>query len=112
MEQRLHAGLEQMKEHYMKAVEKIRGDMLRYLQQSKERAAEVIRVEVMRERQDTARKMRRYYLTCLQELLEDGGQATGAEKKIINVRWQPWPKCWTPLPRGRGERATAYRARR
>ncbi|XP_029613265.1 centrosomal protein of 152 kDa isoform X2 [Salmo trutta] len=85
MEQRLHAGLEQMKEQYMKAVEKIRGDMLRYLQQSKERAAEMIRVEVLRERQDTARKMRRYYLTCLQELLEDGGQATGAEKKIINV---------------------------
>ncbi|XP_045544603.1 centrosomal protein of 152 kDa isoform X3 [Salmo salar] len=85
MEQRFHAGLEQMKEQYMKAVEKIRGDMLRYLQQSKERAAEMIRVEVLRERQDTARKMRRDYLTCLQELLEDGGQATGAEKKIINV---------------------------
>ncbi|XP_055789135.1 centrosomal protein of 152 kDa-like [Salvelinus fontinalis] len=84
-EQRLHAGLQQMKEHYMRAVEKIRGDMLRYLQQSKERAAEVIRVEVLRERQDTARKMRRYYLTCLHELLEDGVQATGAEKKIINV---------------------------
>lgn len=53
------------------------GDMLRYLQESKERAAELIRTEVMRERQDTARRMRRYYLTCLQELLEDGGQAAG-----------------------------------
>uniref|UniRef100_A0A4W5QKG3 CEP152 CEP63 binding coiled coil domain-containing protein n=1 Tax=Hucho hucho TaxID=62062 RepID=A0A4W5QKG3_9TELE len=77
MEQSLHAGLEEMREQYMKAVEKIRGDMLRYLKESKERAAEMIRVEVLRERQDTARKMRRYYLTCLQELLEDGGQATG-----------------------------------
>ncbi|XP_031688855.1 centrosomal protein of 152 kDa isoform X2 [Oncorhynchus kisutch] len=85
MEQSLHAGLEEMREQYMKAVEKIRGDMLRYLKESKERAAEMIRVEVLRERQDTARKMRRYYLTCLQELLEDGGQATGAEKKIIHA---------------------------
>jgi centrosomal protein CEP152 len=51
--------------------------MLRYLKESKERAAKMIRVEVLRERQDTARKMRHYYLTCLQELLEDGGQATG-----------------------------------
>lgn len=51
--------------------------MLRYLQESKERAAELIRTEVLRERQDTARRMRRYYLTCLQELLEDGGQAAG-----------------------------------
>lgn len=55
------------------------GDMLRYLQESRERAAEMIRTEVQRERQDTARKMRRYYLTCLQELLEDGGKSTGQE---------------------------------
>lgn len=53
------------------------GDMLRYLQESKERAAELIRAEVLRERQDTARRMRRYYLTCLQELLEEGSQTTG-----------------------------------
>ncbi|KAK7117828.1 hypothetical protein R3I94_023148 [Phoxinus phoxinus] len=84
-QQNLQAGLEEMKEQYMKAVEKIRGDMLRYLQDSKERAAELIRTEVQRERQDTARRMRRYYLTCLQELLDDGGQAAGAEKKIINA---------------------------
>ncbi|XP_030621163.1 centrosomal protein of 152 kDa [Chanos chanos] len=84
-QQALQAGLEEMKEQYMKAVEKIRGDMLRYLQESKERAAELIRVEVQRERQDTARRMRRYYLTCLQELLDDGGQTAGAEKKIMNA---------------------------
>ncbi|XP_053498224.1 centrosomal protein of 152 kDa isoform X2 [Ictalurus furcatus] len=84
-QQNLHAGLEEMNEQYMKAVQKIRGDMLRYLQESKERAAELIRAEVLRERQDTARRMRRYYLTCLQELLEEGGQTNGAEKKIINA---------------------------
>lgn len=53
--------------------------MLRYLQESRERAAEMIRTEVQRERQDTARKMRRYYLTCLQELLEDGVKSTGQD---------------------------------
>ncbi|XP_026775518.3 centrosomal protein of 152 kDa isoform X2 [Pangasianodon hypophthalmus] len=84
-QQNLHAGLEEMNEQYMKAVQKIRGDMLSYMQESKERAAELIRAEVLRERQDTARRMRRYYLTCLQELLEEGGQANGAEKKIINA---------------------------
>ncbi|XP_051975841.1 centrosomal protein of 152 kDa-like [Xyrauchen texanus] len=84
-QQNLQAALEEMKEQYMKAVEKIKGDMLRYLQESKERAAKLIRAEVLRERQDTARQMRRYYLTCLQELLEDGGQTMGAEKKIINA---------------------------
>ncbi|KAK7891037.1 hypothetical protein WMY93_023000 [Mugilogobius chulae] len=55
------------------AVKKLKGDMMRYLQESRERAAEMIRVEV------------HYYLTCLQELLEDGGQTTGAEKKIMNA---------------------------
>ncbi|KAM7396883.1 hypothetical protein PAMP_019888 [Pampus punctatissimus] len=84
-QQNLQQGLEEMKQQYMMTVEKIRGDMLRYLQESRERAAEMIRVEVQRERQDTARKMRHYYLTCLQELLEDGGKTTGAEKKIINA---------------------------
>lgn len=58
-------------------------DMLRYLQESRDRAAEMIRMEVQRERQDTARKMRHYYLTCLQELLEDGGKATGQEDIIV-----------------------------
>uniref|UniRef100_A0A8B9LLN1 CEP152 CEP63 binding coiled coil domain-containing protein n=1 Tax=Astyanax mexicanus TaxID=7994 RepID=A0A8B9LLN1_ASTMX len=85
LQQTLQAGLEEMKEQYMKAVQKIRGDMLCYLQESKERASELIKAEVLRERQDTARRMRRYYLTCLQELLEEGGQTTGAEKKIINA---------------------------
>ncbi|CAK6961563.1 centrosomal protein of 152 kDa [Scomber scombrus] len=84
-QQNLQQGLEEMKQQYMTTVEKIRGDMLRYLQESRDRAAEMIRVEVQRERQDTARKMRRYYLTCLQELLEDGGKTTGAEKKIMNA---------------------------
>ncbi|KAM4618221.1 centrosomal protein of 152 kDa [Polymixia lowei] len=84
-QQNVQLGLEEMKQQYTIAVEKIRGDMLRYLQESKERAAEMIRVEVQRERQDTARKMRRYYLTCLQDLLEDGGQTTGAEKKIMSA---------------------------
>ncbi|XP_034541724.1 centrosomal protein of 152 kDa isoform X3 [Notolabrus celidotus] len=84
-QQNIQQGLEEMKQQYMSTVEKIRGDMLRYLQESRERAAEMIRTEVQRERQDTARKMRRYYLTCLQELLEDGGKTTGAEKKIMNA---------------------------
>ncbi|KAM9376046.1 centrosomal protein of 152 kDa [Pholidichthys leucotaenia] len=84
-DQNLQQGLEEMKQQYLTAVEKIRGDMLHYLQDSRERAAEMIRREVQKERQDTARKMRHYYLTCLQELLEDGGKATGAEKKIMNA---------------------------
>ncbi|KAM9753445.1 centrosomal protein of 152 kDa isoform 1-T1 [Menidia menidia] len=84
-QQSLQQGLEEMKRQYLMTVEKIRGDMLRYVQESRERAAEMIRTEVQRERQDTARKMRHYYLTCLQELLEDGGKTTGAEKKIMNA---------------------------
>ncbi|XP_070687478.1 centrosomal protein of 152 kDa [Pempheris klunzingeri] len=81
--QNLQQGLEEMKQQYIITVEKIRGDMLRYLQESRERAAEMLRMEVQRERQDTARKMRRYYLTCLQELLEDGGKTTGQEAIMV-----------------------------
>ncbi|KAM6409407.1 centrosomal protein of 152 kDa [Rhynochetos jubatus] len=78
-------GLEEMRAQYIKAVSKIKCDMLCYIRESKERAAEMIKAEVLRERQETARKMRRYYLTCLQQLLTDNGQREGAEKKIMNA---------------------------
>ncbi|NXE48856.1 CE152 protein, partial [Casuarius casuarius] len=90
-------GLEEMRVQYIKAVSKIKskesvlmkcvciGDMLCYIRESKERAAEMIKAEVLRERQETARKMRKYYLTCLQQLLTDNGKHEGAEKKIMNA---------------------------
>ncbi|XP_043933527.1 centrosomal protein of 152 kDa isoform X2 [Protopterus annectens] len=78
-------GLAELRNQYMKAVGRIRGDMLRYIHESKERAAEILRKEVLRERQETARKMRKYYLICLQQLLSDSGKDEGAEKKIMNA---------------------------
>ncbi|NXW45422.1 CE152 protein, partial [Nyctiprogne leucopyga] len=78
-------GLEEMRAQYIKAVSKIKCDMLCYIRESKERAAEMIKAEVSRERQSTARKMRKYYLTCLQQLLTDSGKHEGAEKKIMNA---------------------------
>ncbi|XP_061630748.1 centrosomal protein of 152 kDa isoform X3 [Phyllopteryx taeniolatus] len=84
-QQNLKEGLEEMKQQYLMTVEEIKGNILRYVHESHERAAEMIRTEVQRERQETARKMRHYYLTCLQQLLEDSGKTTGAEKKIMNA---------------------------
>nr|XP_017203532.2 centrosomal protein of 152 kDa isoform X9 [Oryctolagus cuniculus] len=78
-------ALEELRGQYIKAVKKIKRDMLRYIQESKERAAEMVKAEVLRERQDTARKMRKYYLTCLQQILQDNGKEEGAEKKIMNA---------------------------
>ncbi|KAM9275735.1 LOW QUALITY PROTEIN: centrosomal protein of 152 kDa [Morus bassanus] len=78
-------GLEEMRAQYIKAVSKIKCDMLCYIRESKERASEMIKAEILRERQETARKMRKYYLTCLQQLLIDNGKHEGAEKKIMNA---------------------------
>uniref|UniRef100_A0A8C5XL11 Centrosomal protein 152 n=1 Tax=Microcebus murinus TaxID=30608 RepID=A0A8C5XL11_MICMU len=78
-------ALEELRGQYIKAVKKIKRDMLRYIQESKERAAEMVKAEVLRERQETARKMRKYYLICLQQILQDDGKDEGAEKKIINA---------------------------
>ncbi|XP_052580299.1 centrosomal protein of 152 kDa isoform X4 [Peromyscus californicus insignis] len=78
-------ALEELRGQYIKAVKKIKRDMLRYIQESKERAAEMVKAEVLRERQHTARKMRKYYLTCLQQILQDNGKEEGAEKKIMNA---------------------------
>ncbi|XP_032199543.1 centrosomal protein of 152 kDa isoform X2 [Mustela erminea] len=79
------SALEELRGQYIKAVKKIKRDMLRYIQESKERAAEMVKAEVLRERQETARKMRKYYLTCLQQILQDNGKQEGAEKKIMNA---------------------------
>ncbi|XP_009978768.1 PREDICTED: centrosomal protein of 152 kDa [Tauraco erythrolophus] len=78
-------GLEEMRAQYIKAVSKIKCDMLCYIRESKERAAEMIKAEVLRERQETTRRMRKYYLTCLQQLLTDNGKHEGAENKIMNA---------------------------
>uniref|UniRef100_A0A4W3K0L8 CEP152 CEP63 binding coiled coil domain-containing protein n=1 Tax=Callorhinchus milii TaxID=7868 RepID=A0A4W3K0L8_CALMI len=78
-------GLEEIRHQYLRAVDKIRGDMLCYIHESKERAAKMIRTEVLKERQQTARKMRKYYLTCLQQLLADSGKNEGAEKRIMSA---------------------------
>ncbi|XP_005998367.1 centrosomal protein of 152 kDa [Latimeria chalumnae] len=78
-------GLKEMRAQYMMAVDKIREDMLCYIKESKERASEMLRTEVLRERQETARKMRKYYLICLQQLLIDNGKNEGAERKIMNA---------------------------
>ncbi|CAJ0965376.1 unnamed protein product [Ranitomeya imitator] len=78
-------ALDEMRAQYIKAVDKIKNDMLRYIHDSKGRAAEMLKNEVLRERQETARKMRKYYLTCLQQLLKDDGKNMGAEKKIMNA---------------------------
>ncbi|XP_076785790.1 centrosomal protein of 152 kDa isoform X4 [Arvicanthis niloticus] len=78
-------ALEELRGQYIKAVKKIKRDMLRYIQESKERAAEMVKAEVLRERQETARKMRKYYLSCLQQILQDDGKEEGAEKKIMSA---------------------------
>ncbi|KAM4829638.1 centrosomal protein of 152 kDa isoform 3-T4 [Thomomys bottae] len=77
-------ALEDLRGQYIKAVKKIKRDMLRYIQESKERAAEIVKAEVLRERQETARKMRKYYLICLQQILQDDGKE-GPERRIMNA---------------------------
>ncbi|XP_036592953.1 centrosomal protein of 152 kDa [Trichosurus vulpecula] len=78
-------GLEELRGHYIKAVKKIKSDMIRYIQGSKQRAAELLKAELFKERQETARRMRKYYLVCLHQLLQDDGRQEGAEKKIMNA---------------------------
>ncbi|XP_038669376.1 centrosomal protein of 152 kDa isoform X2 [Scyliorhinus canicula] len=105
--------LEEIRHQYLRAVGKIKGDMMRYIQESKERAAEMIRTEVLRERQQTARKMRKYYLTCLHQLLADSGKNDGAEKRIMNAasKLAAMAKALeTPLPNRKREKAETLAA--
>ncbi|KAJ8779211.1 hypothetical protein J1605_000087 [Eschrichtius robustus] len=82
-------ALEELRGQYIKAVKKIKRDMLRYIQESKERAAEMVKAEVLRERQETSRKMRKYYLVCLQQILQDDGKEEGSFGNKPSPRYTP-----------------------
>ncbi|KAG2470353.1 CE152 protein, partial [Polypterus senegalus] len=57
-------------------------EMLHYVSERKKRAAEVIETEILRVRQETARKMRKYYLTCLQQIIDEIKKKESNEKNI------------------------------
>ncbi|XP_069767419.1 centrosomal protein of 152 kDa isoform X2 [Narcine bancroftii] len=104
-------GLEEIRHQYLRAVDKIREDMMHYIQESKVRAAAMIRTEVFRERQQTARKMRKYYLTCLHQLLADGGTNEGAEKRIMSAagKLAAMAKAIeTPQPKGKHDKPETH----
>ncbi|XP_070536421.1 centrosomal protein of 152 kDa-like isoform X2 [Ptychodera flava] len=64
-------GLQELREHYIAAVNKIRSDVILYINESRDRCAETVRSEVVKERHCTAKKLRKYYLQCLHQLLEE-----------------------------------------
>ncbi len=46
------------------------GDVLQHVNTSNSRAAVTVQDEVIRDRQKTAKRLRRYYMKCLSQLLE------------------------------------------
>ncbi|XP_039626280.1 centrosomal protein of 152 kDa [Polypterus senegalus] len=78
----IQEGIEENRVQYIKALQKIKGEMLHYVSERKKRAAEVIETEILRVRQETARKMRKYYLTCLQQIIDEIKKKESNEKNI------------------------------
>lgn len=64
-------GLEELRGHYLDTIARIRSDVLDHVNQTKASAAKKIRSEVLKERHSTAKKLRKYYLQCLKQLLEE-----------------------------------------
>lgn len=90
-------GLHELRQHYLDSVAKIRSDVIDHVKQTKSNTAKKIRYitglflfcfvlwmgygtihflfcfrnEVLRERHSTAKKLRRYYLQCLKQMLEE-----------------------------------------
>nr|XP_006819677.1 PREDICTED: centrosomal protein of 152 kDa-like [Saccoglossus kowalevskii] len=78
-------GLQQLREHYIEAVNKIRSDVIHYINESRDRCAETVRSEVIKERHSTAKKLRKYYLQCLHQLLEDEKKNSDGDNDFDNV---------------------------
>ena len=49
-------------------------EVLRHVSTSNELAADTVRAAVLRERHKTSMRLRKYYMMCLAELLEDDGR--------------------------------------
>ncbi|XP_019622314.1 PREDICTED: centrosomal protein of 152 kDa-like [Branchiostoma belcheri] len=86
-------GMHELRNHYLTTVNKIKDDVKQFLESSRSRTAESLKKEVTREKHLTGRKLRRYYLQCLHQLLEEekreGGQGStlnSARKMAIMAR--------------------------
>ncbi|XP_028926690.2 centrosomal protein of 152 kDa isoform X2 [Ornithorhynchus anatinus] len=102
-------GLEELRTQYIQAVDRIKGDMLRYIRESRERAAEILQAEVLRERQETARRVYKHFLLCVQQHLRDQGGEEGADRRILTVASQLGTivkGLETPLPEGSRSEST------
>ncbi|XP_038606282.1 centrosomal protein of 152 kDa [Tachyglossus aculeatus] len=108
-------GLEELRTQYIQAVDRIKGDMLRYIRESRERAAEILQAEVLRERQETARRVYKHFLLCVQQHLRDQGGEEGADQRILTVASQLGTVVKileTPLPEGSRSKSTPAAAPR
>lgn len=48
-------------------------DVLKHVQESNDKAAATVKEEMVRERQNTARRLRKYYMRCLDKVLNSDG---------------------------------------
>ncbi|XP_078356059.1 uncharacterized protein LOC144640863 isoform X2 [Oculina patagonica] len=78
-------GLHELRQHYLDTIAKIRNDVLDHVNQTKANAAKKIRGEVLKERHSTAKKLRKYYLQCLKQLLEEDRLAMEGNSSPISA---------------------------
>ncbi|XP_048581155.1 centrosomal protein of 152 kDa isoform X2 [Nematostella vectensis] len=79
-------GLHELRHQYLDTVAKIRDDVLDHVKQTKISAAKKIRAEVTKERHSTAKKLRKYYIQCLKQLLEEDKAASDSDQPITSVQ--------------------------
>ncbi|XP_038058353.1 centrosomal protein of 152 kDa-like isoform X2 [Patiria miniata] len=73
-------ALQEIKAHYIRTVKKIKVDVMKRMNDMRENCRHTVHSEVMKERHNTAKKLRRYYLECLQKFLEEDQNQTGNGK--------------------------------
>ncbi|XP_022090704.1 centrosomal protein of 152 kDa-like [Acanthaster planci] len=70
-------ALQEIKAHYIRTVKKIKVDVMKRMSDMRESCRHTVHTEVMKERHNTAKKLRRYYLQCLQQFLEEDQNQAG-----------------------------------
>ncbi len=81
-------AMQELKAHYITTVKKIKVDVIKRMEDMRENFRCTVHTEVMKERHSTTKKLRRYYLQCLQQFLEEDSQNPMYVSIVIVQYWK------------------------
>ncbi|XP_064645190.1 centrosomal protein of 152 kDa-like [Lineus longissimus] len=101
------SAMEEMRTYYLNTVNKIRDDVMKHVNETNNRAAKTVRMEMSKERQTTAKTLKQHYLQCFRQLLAQNEENLNSDAKLTAmekaldlapIKGSSGSRCSTPQP--------------